>query len=185
MMHYPIVIHKDPDTDYSVAVPDLPGCVTAGDTLEEALEMAKEAIELHVEGMLADGEALPEPRGIDEHWSNSEYEGGTWALVEIDPAAILADAQRRLTWRFVVGLGETDLSEDLAEALHEAGCDDGIPRVTGGAVEVAFERQAHCLEEALRGAIADVQKAGCRAAWVRIDPEDLVLAVPAGQAVRH
>ena len=37
-MQYPVVIHKDPDTDYGVTVPDLPGCFTAGDTVDQALE---------------------------------------------------------------------------------------------------------------------------------------------------
>ena len=43
----PVVIHKDADSDYAVTVPDLPGCFSAGETLDETLAMAKEAIELH------------------------------------------------------------------------------------------------------------------------------------------
>ncbi|MDE0554356.1 MAG: type II toxin-antitoxin system HicB family antitoxin [Candidatus Poribacteria bacterium] len=54
--HYPIVIHKDSDSDYCVTVPDLPGCITAEDTLEDAQNQAVEAIQCHVEGMLLDGE---------------------------------------------------------------------------------------------------------------------------------
>ncbi len=45
---------------WSVDFPDLPGCVTAGDTLEEALSMAREALSLHLYGMLEDGDAIPE-----------------------------------------------------------------------------------------------------------------------------
>ena len=48
-MNYPIVIHKDPDTDYGVTVPDLPGCFSAGSTIDEALWMARGAIELYLE----------------------------------------------------------------------------------------------------------------------------------------
>lgn len=59
IMFYPIVIHKDPDTAYGVTVPDLPGCFSAGDTMQEAVQNAMEAIECHVEGILIDNEELP------------------------------------------------------------------------------------------------------------------------------
>ena len=48
-MNFPVVIHKAKDSDYGVTVPDLPGCFSAGRTVDEAFEMAKEAIELHLE----------------------------------------------------------------------------------------------------------------------------------------
>lgn len=83
-MHYPVVIHKDKNSDYGVIVPDLPGCFSAGETLDEALEMAHEAIECHVEGLLLAGEALPAMHQIEHHQSNPEYTGGVWALVELD-----------------------------------------------------------------------------------------------------
>jgi predicted RNase H-like HicB family nuclease len=60
-MTFLVAIHKDPGSSYGVSVPDLPGCVTAGDTVDEALVMAKEAIKLHLTGMLDDGLELPEP----------------------------------------------------------------------------------------------------------------------------
>ena len=56
--HYPIVIHKDADSDYCVTVPDLPGCITAGDTLEDAQNQVAKAIQCHVEGMLLDDESV-------------------------------------------------------------------------------------------------------------------------------
>lgn len=55
-MHYPVVIHKDTESDDGVTVPDLPGCFSAGETLDEALQEVVEAIECHLEGLLADGE---------------------------------------------------------------------------------------------------------------------------------
>jgi predicted RNase H-like HicB family nuclease len=59
--HYTIVLYPDPEEGgYTVLVPALPGVVTQGETLEEAMAMAKEAIELHIEGMIADGEQVPE-----------------------------------------------------------------------------------------------------------------------------
>ncbi len=60
-MLYPIVIHKDPESTFGVTVPDLPGCFSAGDTLDEALRMSQEAIELHIEGLLEDSDAVPIP----------------------------------------------------------------------------------------------------------------------------
>ncbi|MCW5313654.1 type II toxin-antitoxin system HicB family antitoxin [Nostoc sp. KVJ3] len=62
-MHYVVVIEKA-DSNYSAYVPDLPGCVTTGATLEEVKQMIAEAIEFHLEGMLKDGLAIPKPTSI-------------------------------------------------------------------------------------------------------------------------
>ena len=53
-MRYPTVIHKDSDSDYGVTVPDVPGCFSAGETIDEALIQVVEAIEAHLEGLLLD-----------------------------------------------------------------------------------------------------------------------------------
>jgi predicted RNase H-like HicB family nuclease len=58
---YPAIISKHEGTDYGVVFPDFPGCITTGETIREAAEMAIEALALHVEGMVEDGEPLPEP----------------------------------------------------------------------------------------------------------------------------
>ena len=81
--NYPIVIHKEPDSDYSVTVPDLPGCITAGDTLDDAQNQALEAIQCHIEGMLLDGEPIPEPKDLTYHQDNPDYADGTWQFVAI------------------------------------------------------------------------------------------------------
>ena len=57
---YAVVIEKGPN-NYSAFVPDLPGCITTGRTVEEIEENIREAIELHLEGMREDGEPIPEP----------------------------------------------------------------------------------------------------------------------------
>ena len=62
---YTGLIHKDPDSDYGVSFPDLPGCITAGRTLEEAREMAAEALALHQDGLAAYGEEIPKPSSAD------------------------------------------------------------------------------------------------------------------------
>lgn len=72
--NYPTVIFKDADSDYSVVFPNFPGCVTAGDTIEEAFEMAKEALEFHIEGMMEDNEEIPEPSFMIDVKSNIEYD---------------------------------------------------------------------------------------------------------------
>src|SRR5262245_40080201 len=66
MTSYVALIHKDTDSDYGVSFPDLPGCVTAGATLDEAIAMAKEALALHIEGMLEDNENIPAPTPADQ-----------------------------------------------------------------------------------------------------------------------
>jgi len=63
---YIALLRKERKSDYGVDFPDFPGCVTAGKTLEDAREMAAEALQFHIEGMLEDGEALPEPTTLDE-----------------------------------------------------------------------------------------------------------------------
>ena len=58
---YTIILQPDPDAGgYTVTVPALPGCVTQGETLEDAIAMAKDAIKLHVESLLADGLSVPQ-----------------------------------------------------------------------------------------------------------------------------
>lgn len=59
------LVHKDPDSDYSISFPDVPGCVSAGATVDEALQEARIALALHLEGMRQDGETVPEARSIE------------------------------------------------------------------------------------------------------------------------
>ena len=84
MMRFPVVIHKDEASAYGVTVPDLPGCFSGGDTLEEALTASQEAILSHIEVLLMDGHAVPKHRPIEEHRSNEDYADGVWALVDAD-----------------------------------------------------------------------------------------------------
>ena len=60
-MIFPAVFHQEEVGGYSVSFPDLPGCFSEGDTLQEAQSAAREALELHLYCMERDGEALPEP----------------------------------------------------------------------------------------------------------------------------
>jgi antitoxin HicB len=58
---YTIILHPEPEEGgYSVTVPALPGCVAQGETLEEAIALAREAIALHIAGLIEEGEDVPE-----------------------------------------------------------------------------------------------------------------------------
>ncbi len=83
-MKIPVVLHKDADSDYGVIVPDVPGCFSAGCTVKQALCSVKEALSLHYEGLVADGDPLPQVRDIDAHLDNPEYADGVWAVVELN-----------------------------------------------------------------------------------------------------
>jgi len=58
-LSYRILLKKEPEGGYTVTVPSLPGCITYGDTIEEAIKMAKEAIELYIESLKAHNEEIP------------------------------------------------------------------------------------------------------------------------------
>lgn len=64
-MRYTAFIHKDPDSVYGVSFPDVPGCIAVGDTFDEAMSSAAEALAFHVRGIIADGEDIPVPRAPD------------------------------------------------------------------------------------------------------------------------
>ena len=68
-MLYPIVIHKEENSDFGVSVPDLPGCTSAGATLADAASQAAEAITGHLELLADDNREPPKPKSIQEHLS--------------------------------------------------------------------------------------------------------------------
>lgn len=68
MQHtYKILLHKEPEGTYTVLVPALPGCITYGETVEHAIDMAKEAIELYIEDLQDRGEEIPDDTGTLEY----------------------------------------------------------------------------------------------------------------------
>ena len=93
-MRFPIVIHKDTGTGYGVTVPDLAGCFSAGDTLEEAIESAHEAIACHIEGLLLDGEPVPERASLEMHQANEDFRNGVWVLVPVDVSKLSSKTKR-------------------------------------------------------------------------------------------
>ncbi len=59
VLNYRILLKKEPEGGYTVIVPSLPGCITFGDTIEEAIKMAREAIELYIASLKEHGEEIP------------------------------------------------------------------------------------------------------------------------------
>ena len=94
-MRYPIALEPGNDQQaWGVAVPDLPGCFSAGDTLDEALDNAREAIELWLETVIDDGGPVPEAGSLAGHQANPEFAGWVWAVVEVDLAQLSDKAER-------------------------------------------------------------------------------------------
>ena len=94
-MHCPIALESGTSTQaYGVVVPDLPGCFPAGDTLDEAIDNAKEAIELWLEVAIDDGMAIPEPPPLVTHQRKREFKGWTRGLVTVDLASLSDKAER-------------------------------------------------------------------------------------------
>ena len=80
-MKYPIAIEVgDAGHAFGVVVPDLPGCFSAGDTMEEAIDNATEAIELWLEAVIDDGGSVPEPKPIAAHQHDPELAGWVWGV---------------------------------------------------------------------------------------------------------
>ena len=95
MQAYPVVVYKDPESDYGTEVPDLPGCYSAGSTLSEALQETREAIYAHLEGMAKDGEVAPEPSDLSTIQTSEDYaEAAAVAAVEIDLNKVSTETER-------------------------------------------------------------------------------------------
>jgi len=97
-MRYPAAIEPgSEDQAYGVVVPDLPGCFSAGDNLDEALGNAEEAIVLWIDAMLHAGQPIPRPSSIDAlRAQHPEWADWVWAVVQVDPAR-LDDKRERVS----------------------------------------------------------------------------------------
>lgn len=95
-MLFPIAIEKpaSPNECYGVIVPDIAGCFSAGDTPDEAIKNAYEAIALHLESMAEDGDTLPTTKPIFYYQDNSEFDGMLWAVVDVDMSAFMGKAEK-------------------------------------------------------------------------------------------
>jgi len=89
-MLFPVVIHKDKESDFGVTIPDMPGCFTAGGTLEEAVENIQEAAECHY----LDEPDLPVASPLGKYLNDPAYAGGIWVMVNIDVSRLRVRAKR-------------------------------------------------------------------------------------------
>ena len=89
-MRYPVAIEPGTATEaFGVVVPDLPGCFSAGDTVEEAMAKTEEAIAAWIETALDAGQAIPRPSSIDRlRRQHKDWKGWVWAVVNVDPAVL-------------------------------------------------------------------------------------------------
>lgn len=92
MAGYIALVHKDAGTSYGVSFPDVPGCISAGDTFEQAVANAAEALAGHFAAMRADGDAIPAPRSFDQLKRDAEFaEDAADAIVTmVTPRALAA-----------------------------------------------------------------------------------------------
>ena len=94
-MNYVIAIEPgDEKHAFGVAVPDLPGCFSAGDTLDEAITNAREVIELWLETVIDDGLPVPEPKPLSKHQADPAFAGWIWAVVAVDLASLSDKVER-------------------------------------------------------------------------------------------
>lgn len=92
-MRFVLALDTDDGVGYGVTVPDLPGCFSAGDSLDDALEQAKEAIDGHVELLLESGD-IPAARPLAEHQANPDHAGAVWAVVEVPVEKYFGPAEK-------------------------------------------------------------------------------------------
>ncbi len=95
-MRYPIAIEPGTDTTaFGVVVPDLPGCFSAGDTLDHAMAGAEEAAAAWIDAALDAGSAIPAPSSLDALRLLPDYEGWAFGVITLDPA-LLDDTVERV-----------------------------------------------------------------------------------------
>lgn len=121
-MFYIALIHKDEDSAYGVSFPDFPGCISAGDTFEDAMAMSKEALGFHVQGMMEDGLNIPKPSTFEairkdkNAWWTEDLEEAEVARV---PLLVNIAAPKRVN---------ISLDPSLLSAIDQAAKEQGMTR---------------------------------------------------------
>ncbi len=85
MANYIGVVNKNKHGEYCVSFPDFPGCITAGSDLEDAKQMANEALDFHIKGMLEDGDKIPVPSSLQSISADTDYRNSL-AFIQVEAA---------------------------------------------------------------------------------------------------
>lgn len=93
-MRYPVVIHTDDNKSFGVIVPDVPGCFSAGDSIEDAIANVEDAIHEHLEILAEEGEYPQVPSPINVLQDNPDYVDGVWAFANIDTTAYMGKTEK-------------------------------------------------------------------------------------------
>lgn len=123
MTSYVAYLRKDKTSDFGVEFPDLPGCVTAGRTLEEAKAMAAEALAGHVSVLREMGQAIPAPSALDDLVGDANRGDAVMLLVDLDPDLLKAERvnvmiPRNLLGRIDAVAGPGNRSKFLVESAE-------------------------------------------------------------------
>jgi predicted RNase H-like HicB family nuclease len=97
MTEYIALIHKDRHSSFGASFPDLPGCISAADSLEDLRPMIEESLSLHIEGLLEDGDALPEPSTLDVIVKSKDYVDAVAVTVVKSPETLDATVRVNIT----------------------------------------------------------------------------------------
>ncbi|MBF0294144.1 MAG: type II toxin-antitoxin system HicB family antitoxin [Magnetococcales bacterium] len=115
-MTYPIAIEPgDREHAFGVVVPDLPGCFSAADSMDQVMESAREAILLHMEGMVAEGIAFPAMQPLENHMANPDFNGWIWAMIEVDD---IRDANQTIRVNVTLPKGLLSRIDTYASSRH-------------------------------------------------------------------
>ena len=114
-MDYIAIIHKDAQSDFGVSFPDFQGCVTAGSSVDEAKDMAIEALNGHVACMIESGENIPQPSNLEAIMKEPDFIDGVAFLVTL--------VQPDKTVRVNITLTQSELN-----AIDSAAIDHGMKR---------------------------------------------------------
>ena len=116
MAEYLALIRKEAGTSYGIDFPDFPGCVSGGETLDEALRNAAGALAVHITGMGEDGETLPDPAKLEAVMADKHNRGAVAVLV---PAPAIKGKAKRIN---------ITLDEHLIESIDRMAADQGLTR---------------------------------------------------------
>jgi predicted RNase H-like HicB family nuclease len=124
MTAYVAFVRKDPGSDYGVEFPDVPGCFSAGSTIEEARAMAAEALAGHVALLQEDGQTVPEPSSLDALFSHPGRADALMVLIDLDPSLLRSERVNVMIPRHLLGridavAGERGRSRFLVEAAEQ------------------------------------------------------------------